>query len=69
MMGLTSSKVTSDQRVVIIGCGYGGKDVALGLIKLGANVTIIDTKEYLHHNIASVRTYVDKSKTYFHRYY
>jgi len=56
----SSASVPADKHIVIIGCGYGGKELALALIKLNANVTVVDAKEYFHHNVASVRAVVEE---------
>ena len=52
-----------DQRhVVIIGGGYGGMELASLLMKWNVPFTLIDPKEYFHHNVGALRAVVDESK-------
>lgn len=44
-----------DVHVVIIGGGYAGSALALALQKKGTNFTLVDPKDAMHHNVASVR--------------
>lgn len=46
-------------KIVIIGAGYGGCDLGLALLRLGADLTIIDVKDYFYHNIGAVRAVVE----------
>ena len=47
--------IPQDKHIVIVGCGYGGMDLANQLLKRNANFTVIDNKDFFHHNVASVR--------------
>jgi NADH dehydrogenase FAD-containing subunit len=49
-----SSSVRSESRVVIVGGGYGGVNVAINLDNY-CHVILIDPKPYFHHCIASLR--------------
>eukprot|EP00095_Tigriopus_kingsejongensis_P009078 maker-scaffold742_size103727-snap-gene-0.21 protein:Tk09078 transcript:maker-scaffold742_size103727-snap-gene-0.21-mRNA-1 annotation:"hypothetical protein BRAFLDRAFT_206528" len=46
--------------VVVIGGGYGGATCALALQKQGIPYTLVDPKEYFHHNVGALRAAVDK---------
>lgn len=51
-----------DQRhVVIIGGGYGGMELASLMMKWNVPFTLIDPKEYFHHNVGALRAVVDES--------
>ena len=49
-------------RVVIIGGGYGGMELASILKKWNIPFTLIDPKEYFHHNVGALRAVVDEGK-------
>ena len=55
-----SPSAPSESRVVIIGGGYGGIDVAIKLDNY-CHVVLIDPKQYFHHCIASLRAAVSPS--------
>ena len=65
-MGLYESFCQSTQvehrHVVIIGGGYGGVELASILKKWKIPFTLIDPKEYFHHNVGALRAVVDDSK-------
>jgi len=61
----SAPSIPADKHIVIIGGGYGGKDLAMALIKMNVKVTVIDPKDFFHHNVASVRAFVDKSRQIF----
>ncbi|XP_059081447.1 ferroptosis suppressor protein 1-like isoform X2 [Tigriopus californicus] len=46
--------------VVVIGGGYGGTTCALALKKHGIPYTLVEPKEYFHHNVGALRAAVDK---------
>jgi len=62
-MGLYESFCQSTQvehrHVVIIGGGYGGVELASILKKWKIPFTLIDPKEYFHHNVGALRAVVD----------
>lgn len=58
---MATGSFPENKKIVIVGCGYGGRQLAVNLIRLNANITIIDTKDSFHHNVAGVRTVVDES--------
>ena len=57
-MGLSQSvcpaSETTDRHVVIIGGGYGGIELAIALQKWKIPFTLIDPKEYFHHNVGDL---------------
>ena len=55
-MGNSPSK-TSDSKVVIVGGGYAGINVAVNLDNF-CHITLVDPKTYFHHCIASLRAAV-----------
>ena len=57
----SSASVPKDKKVVVVGGGYAGTSFALKLIQAGADVTLIDPKDYFFHNIGTVRAAVDSS--------
>ena len=57
----SKSNMTEDVHVVIVGGGYGGMCAAAELQKGGIPFTLIDPKEYFHHNVAALRSAVDLS--------
>ena len=62
-MGLYQSIVSPeiiDRHVVIIGGGYGGVELASILKKWNISFTLIDPKEYFHHNVGALRALVDE---------
>ena len=65
-MGLYESFCQSTQvghrHVVIIGGGYGGVELASLLKKWKIPFTLIDPKEYFHHNVGALRAVVDEGK-------
>ena len=52
----------NQRHVVIIGGGYGGMELASLLMKWSVPFTLIDPKEYFHHNVGALRAVVDESK-------
>lgn len=55
-MGSTGSRtLPKDKRIVIVGAGYGGALLGGVLLKMHANMTIIDVKDSFYHNIGAVR--------------
>lgn len=59
-MGGGLSKEDLDKKhIVIIGGGYGGTELGTLLLKEGIPFTLIDPKEYFHHNVAALRAAVD----------
>jgi len=44
--------------VVVIGGGYGGMESAAECLRLGIPFTLIDPKEYFHHNLGALRAMV-----------
>lgn len=50
--------------VVVIGGGYGGTACALALKKHGIPFTLIEPKEYFHHNVGALRAAVDKGELF-----
>ena len=44
--------------VVIVGAGYGGIFCAAQLLKEGFNFTLVDEKDYFHHNVGALRASV-----------
>ena len=52
--------LTKDRHVVIIGGGYGGIELATLLQKWKVPFTLIDSKEYFHHNVGALRAVVDQ---------
>ncbi|KAJ8030624.1 Apoptosis-inducing factor 2 [Holothuria leucospilota] len=52
------SSVIREKRVVIVGCGYAGANMAK-LLMGKCKVTIIDSREYFHHCIGSLRASVE----------
>lgn len=56
-MGNSASTTCSDCKVVIVGGGYAGVNIAIKLDTF-CHVTLIDPKPYLHHCIASLRAAV-----------
>jgi len=58
------------KHVVIIGGGYGGAELAVQLKKSAIPFTLIDPKDYFHHNVAALRAavypeWMNKSAIYF----
>ena len=51
---------TIDRHVVIIGGGYGGVELATLLQSWKVPFTLIDPKEYFHHNVGALRAVVDE---------
>ena len=47
-----------DVHVVVIGAGYGGIHCARALQKEGIAFTIVEPKEFFHHNVAALRAAV-----------
>lgn len=58
--GLTKEDLAK-KHIVIIGGGYGGTELGTLLQKEGIPFTLIDPKEYFHHNVAALRAAVDPS--------
>ena len=46
------------KHIVIIGGGYGGMELAAELQNLGIPFTLIDPKEFFHHNVGALRATV-----------
>ena len=44
--------------IVIIGCGYGGLQLASDFKQAGVKFTIIEPKEYFHHCVGALRASV-----------
>ena len=66
-MGIHQSILTlpkNDLHVVIIGGGYAGIELASILKKWKVPFTLIDPKEYFHHNVGALRAVVDEGKDY-----
>ena len=64
-MGLSQSVSQStlmERHVVIIGGGYGGIELATTLKKWNVPFTLIDPKEYFHHNVGALRAIVDEGR-------
>jgi len=58
-MGNSVCKEDLEQKhVVVIGGGYGGMELAAELLKLGIPFTLIDPKEFFHHNVGALRSMV-----------
>ena len=55
----SSSSLPLDKRIVIVGGGYAGTKLAMALMKMEANFTLIDVKESFAHNLANVRAIVE----------
>ena len=53
-----------DRHVVIVGGGYAGIELASILKKWKVPFTLIDPKEYFHHNVGALRAVVDEGKDY-----
>ena len=53
-----SEESLKSKHVVIIGGGYGGCELAAQLKKQGVPFTLIDPKDYFHHNVAALRAAV-----------
>lgn len=51
----TPAAIPQDIHVVIVGGGYGGTQLALGLKEAGAKYTLIDRKDAFQHIIGAVR--------------
>jgi NADH dehydrogenase FAD-containing subunit len=60
MGSVFSEQLSHDKHIVIIGAGYGGLKLCACLMEMKAHFTVIDSKDYFHHNVASVRTFVDE---------
>ena len=61
-MGFFCQSNQLDHRhVVIIGGGYGGVELASILKKWKIPFTLIDPKEYFHHNVGALRAVIDES--------
>lgn len=56
--GLPSKEELEKMHVVIVGGGYGGTELALNLLKMDIPFTLIDPKEFFHHNVAALRASV-----------
>ena len=56
-----STQITN-RHVVIIGGGYGGVELASLLKKWKVPFTLIDPKEYFHHNVGALRAVIDEGK-------
>ena len=54
-----SSSIPLDKRIVIVGGGYAGTKLAMGLMKMDANFVLIDPKDCFIFNVASVRAIVE----------
>ena len=44
-----------DTKVVIVGSGYAGQNLAGRLKKVKAPFTVVDPRDFFHHNVAAVR--------------
>jgi len=53
-----SKEELEKKHVVVIGGGYGGMEAAAELLKLGISFTLIDPKEFFHHNVGALRAMV-----------
>jgi NADH dehydrogenase FAD-containing subunit len=64
-MGKSASKVQLEsKKIVIIGGGYGGIQMASNFKKSGLPFTLVDPKQYFHHNIAAGRAAVNYEGNY-----
>ena len=54
----------NDRHVVIVGGGYAGIELASILKKWKVLFTLIDPKEYFHHNVGALRAVVDEGEYY-----
>ena len=52
------ASVPLDKHIVIVGGGYAGIKVAVKLLEMDANFTLIDVKDCFAHNVANVRAVV-----------
>ena len=48
--------------IVVVGGGYAGNTLCAGLLDHHANFTLIDARDFFHHNVASVRSIVIPGK-------
>ena len=51
-----------EKKVVVVGGGYGGMSLAVGLKRYRANYMLIDSRDAFHHNVAAVRAVVEPGK-------
>ena len=65
MGGGVSKEDLAKRHVVIVGGGYGGMELAITLLKWDIPFTLIDTKDFFHHNVGALRgaVYTGISKT------
>ena len=54
----SGASLPTDVHVVIVGGGYAGAELALGLKKGGAKYTLIDKRDAFQHTIGAVRAFV-----------
>ena len=54
-----SKEDLSKKHIVIIGGGYGGSELATLLLKHNLPFTLIDPKDFFHHNVAALRAAVN----------
>lgn len=48
-----------DKKVVVVGGGYGGMSMAVGLKRCKANYTLVDARDSFHHCVGGVRAVVE----------
>jgi len=53
-----SKEELEKKHVVVIGGGYGGMESAAECLRLGIPFTLIDPKEFFHHNLGALRAMV-----------
>ncbi len=58
-MGGGTSSIPKDKHIVVVGGGFAGVQLCLSLKKDQANFTLISAKDFLHHNVSSVRAVCD----------
>ena len=56
------ASLSVERHVVVVGAGYGGTQLAFALKKYGIPFTIINSRDSMHHNIASLRAAIEPSK-------
>ena len=56
------ASLSAERHAVVVGAGYGGTQVALALKKCGIPFTVINSRDCMHHNIASLRAAIEPGK-------
>ena len=54
--------IPKDVHVVVVGGGYGGTDLALGLKKAEAKYTLVDRTDSFQHIVGAVRAIAEDGK-------